>query len=291
MRRPVTVRIIQHRPALGDVAANLAVHRERIAAAAADGVDLVHFCELSLTGYALGDLVDAVALDDGHPQWAEVCRLSEEVDVVAGFVERGRDGYLYNAMGYFHDGAALHVHRKVYLPTYGPFQEGRFFSPGRSLDVFDAPWGRGALLVCEEAWHPAVVHAAAMQGAEVLFAAADAPGRGPMEGGWASQRAWHEILATYARLYAVWIPFASRVGYEEGFVFGGGSAVFAPDGSREAAADFLEPAELTALLDEGALRRARVVNPAHGIERHELLLSALARAGATLPAPSPEEAP
>ena len=283
MRRSIHVRVIQHRPVLGDLEANIADHRARILAAAADGIDVVHFTELSLTGYALGDLVDQVAIDPAHPLWPEVCALSEEVDVVAGFVERGQEGWLYNAAGYFHAGVAVHVHRKVYLPTYGAFDEGRFFAPGDRFDVFEAPWGRAAIAVCEELWHPSAAHAAAMQGAEALFATANAPGRGPVAGGWESHRAWRQILGTYARLYALWIPFASRVGYEEGFVFGGASAVFAPDGSVVAAADFLEPAELTVLLDAAALRRARVANPAHAIERHELLIAALGRATGTSP--------
>lgn len=300
MKRSVTIRVIQHRPVLGDLEANLADHRARIEAAAEDGADLVHFTELSLTGYALGDLMDAVALDPAHPLWPDVLALSEPADVVVGFVERGEDGFLYNSAAYLHAGRALHVHRKVYLPTYGPFQEGRFFAPGRRLEIFDAPWGRAALLICEECWHPAVAHAAVMQGAEVLFATANAPGRGPVDGGWQSHRGWREILATYARVYAVWIPFASRVGFEEGFVYGGASAVFAPDGSLAATADFLEPAELTTVLDDAALRRARVANPAHGIERHELLIAALERArvaagearpsiGAAAPAPASRE--
>lgn len=286
MRRSITVRVIQHRPVLGDLEANLADHRARVRAAGEEGVDVVHFTELSLTGYALGDLADAVALDPAHPLWPEMCALSEDVDVVAGFVERGDNGWLYNAAGYFHAGRPLHVHRKVYLPTYGPFDEGRFFAPGSAIEVFDAPWGRGALVICEEAWHPSVAHGVCMQGAEVLFATANAPGRLPLEGGWASHRAWREILATYARLYAVWVPFASRVGYEEGFVFGGASAVFGPDGGLVAGADFLEPAELTALLGADELRRARVRNPAHGIERNELLVDALERAGAVGPEPA-----
>lgn len=278
MRSSVTVRVVQHRPVLGDLEANLADHRARVEAAAQDGVDVIHFTELSLTGYALGDLIDTVALDPTHPLWPDVCALSDSVDVVLGFVERSAEGWLYNAAGYFHAGRALHIHRKAYLPTYGPFDEGRFFAPGRVLETFAAPWGRGALVVCEECWHPAVAHAAAMQGAEVLFAFANAPGRGPVDGGWESHRAWRRILGTYALLYSVWVPFASRVGYEEGFVFGGGSAVFAPDGTLAAAANFLDPDELTAVLDAGALRRARIANPAHGIERHELLIAALERA-------------
>jgi predicted amidohydrolase len=278
VKRSITIRVVQHRPALADLRANLADHRARVRAAAEDGVDLVLFPELSLTGYALGDLVDAVALDPAHPAWPDVLALSEDVDVALGLVERGDEGYLYNACAYFHRGELLHCHRKTYLPTYGPFDEGRFFAPGRAIETFDAPWGRAALVVCEESWHPAVAHGVVMQGAETLLVISNAPGRNPRDGDWASQRGWRANLAAYARFYAVWIAYANRVGYEEGFVFGGGSAVIAPDGRELLVADPLEPEELTAVLDAAELRRARIANPAHGIERHEMLIEALARA-------------
>jgi predicted amidohydrolase len=289
MRRSVMIRVVQHRPVLGDLRANLVDHRARVRAAAEEGVGLVLFPELSLTGYALGDLVDTVALERDHDLWPEIRALSEEVDVALGYVERGDDGYLYNASAYLHAGEILHRHRKTYLPTYGPFDEGRFFSPGRAIEAFDAPWGRAAIVVCEESWHPAVAHGVVMQGAEVLLVISNAPGRNPIDGDWASQRGWRANLCAYARLYAVWIAYANRVGYEEGFVFGGGSAVIAPDGSELAVADPLEPEELTAKLDAAVLRRARVANPAHGIERHELLIDALARAAR--PEARPEPAP
>jgi predicted amidohydrolase len=278
MRESVIVRVVQHRPVLGDLQANLIDHRARVRAAAGEGVNLVLFPELSLTGYALGDLVDAVALDPGHPLWSDVLALSEDVDVALGYVERGGEGYLYNSSAYLHAGELLHRHRKTYLPTYGPFDEQRFFTPGRAIETFDAPCGRAALVVCEEAWHPAVAHGAVAQGAEVLLVISNAPGRDPEDGDWASQRAWRGILASYARLYAVWVVYANRVGYEEGFIFGGGSAVIAPDGRELAVADPLEPEELTVALDPAELRRARLANPAYGIERHEMLIEALERA-------------
>jgi len=279
MQRSVTIRIIQHRPVLGDLGANLADHRARARAAAEEGVDLVLFPELSLTGYGIGDLVDAVALDPAHPLWPEMLALSEDIDVALGLVERGNEGYLYNSCAYLHRGELLHCHRKTYLPTYGAFDEGRFFSPGRNIETFDAPWGRAALVVCEESWHPAVAHGAAMQGADVLLVISNSPGRNPRDGDWTSQRGWRANLSAYARLYAVWVAYANRVGYEEGFVFGGGSAVIAPDGRELRVADPLEPEELTAVLEAGELRRARIANPAHGIERHEMLIEALGRAG------------
>lgn len=278
MRRSVRLRVVQSAPALGDLDANLAAHAGAVADAAAAGAELVVFPELSLTGYMLADLVDAVALDPAHPRWGDVLALSESVDVVVGFVERGDDGWLRNAAAYLHDGAVLHLHRKVYLPTYGPFDEARFFVPGERLETFDAPWGRAALVVCEETWHPAVAHAAGANGAGTLLVPANPPGRGPVDGGWRSQRAWRGILEAYARLYAVGVVFACRVGWEEGMIFGGGSAVWGPDGELLAEAGFLEPETLDAALDAGACRRARVANPAHGVERPELLIEALERA-------------
>lgn len=278
--RSFPVRVVQDRAVLGDLEANLAAHEAALAAAAADGVEVVLFPELSLTGYALGDLADAVALDERHPAWPRVLALGASVDAVVGFVERGPEGWLHNAAAYLHDGRLLHLHRKVWLPTYGPFDEGRFFVPGARYEVFDAPWGRGALVVCEETWHPAVAHAAVALGARVLFVTSNTPGRGPVDGEWRSQRAWSEILACYARLYAVWVVYANRVGWEEGLVFSGGSAVWAPDGGLVGRAGPLEPATLDAVVDARAFERARVANPAHGIERPELLIDALRRAGA-----------
>ena len=46
-----------------------------------------------------------------------------------------------------------HVHRKVFLPTYGLFDEERFVERGHEIRAFDTPWGRAAMLVCEDAWH------------------------------------------------------------------------------------------------------------------------------------------
>ncbi|HUP20580.1 MAG TPA: nitrilase-related carbon-nitrogen hydrolase [Gemmatimonadota bacterium] len=280
MRRSVALRVVQHAPALGDVEANLADHAARVEAAAVAGAELVLFSELSLTGYALFDLVDVVALDPGHALWPDVLGLSEAVDVVVGYVERGEDGFLYNSAAYLHAGELLHNHRKTYLPTYGPFDEGRFYSPGDRIEAFDAPWGRAALVVCEELWHPSVVHGAVALGATALLATANAPGRGPVEGAWANQGFWREIARVYARLYSVDVALASRVGYEERFLFGGASGIWGPDGEPRALAGPLEEETLDATLDAETWRRSRVANPSHGIERPELLMDALRRAGA-----------
>src|SRR5690348_9329860 len=117
----VTVAVAQCAPALGAVGRNAELHRHWTRRAVDAGAHLVVFPELSLTGYYLRDLVGEVActLDDSH--LSQVARLSTDIDIVAGFVERTADAKLFNSSGYWSRGRLVHVHRKVYLPTYGIF--------------------------------------------------------------------------------------------------------------------------------------------------------------------------
>jgi len=72
-------------------------------------------------------------------------------------VEETEDYRFYNSAVYFEDGEIRHVHRKVYLPTYGLFDEGRYFACGDRLRSFASKFGQSALLICEDMWHPSAV--------------------------------------------------------------------------------------------------------------------------------------
>ena len=72
----------------------------------------------------------------------------------------------------------LHVHRKNFLPTYGLFDEERFVERGHEMRAFDTPWGRAAILVCEDAWHSLSGTVAALDGAQLIFLSSAAPARG-----------------------------------------------------------------------------------------------------------------
>ena len=119
------IAIAQCAPALGAVKRNLEMHREWIAKARAGGARLVVFPELSLTGYYLKDLAADVACAADDPLLEPIAAASLDIDIVAGFVERSLDAKLHIAQGYWSGGALRHVHRKVYLPTYGIFDDGR----------------------------------------------------------------------------------------------------------------------------------------------------------------------
>lgn len=254
-----TLRVTLHQwaPALGDVSAN----RDRLETAVADtDADVVVFPELALTGYCLGHRARelGVALD-GPPPLA----LPEQGPVtVAGLVERGRDHLTYNTAVAARGDAILATHRKVYLPTYGTFDEGRIFAAGRRSvrPVEVAPGWNAGILVCEDFWHPALAYLLALQGADVLLVLAAAPGRGvgDAEGRtFASTESWELIARTTALLHGMYVAVCNRVGVEEGVTFAGGSLVVDPAGKVVARAPEGEEARLDVTLERDRVARAR----------------------------------
>jgi predicted amidohydrolase len=257
---PLRLRIEQHDTALADRPANLA----RIAAAArdaaGDGVRLLVTPELSATGYDLRDRVHALAEPAASADWSG---LAGGPDVVVGTVDRDAAFIPYNAAVHVREGRVVHLHRKVYLPTYGMFDEGRWFGRGRSVRAYDAGAGwRAGLLVCEDLWHPALAWLLATQGIHLLVVQAAAPGRGVMAGGagggrFSSWEAWEHLARAAAIAYGIYVVLANRTGVEGPVCFAGGSLVVGPDGGVLARAADAAADRLTVDLSPGAVAAAR----------------------------------
>jgi predicted amidohydrolase len=254
------LRIEQFAPALCGVDANLARIARAQADAAADGIHLVVTPELSLTGYDVRDAVHTLALPESHmPHPA----LVEGPDVVVGTIERDAAFVPYNAMLHLRGGRVLHRHRKVYLPTYGMFDEGRYFGRGDTARAYDAGGGwRVGMLVCEDLWHPALGWLLAAQGAHLLVVQSAAAGRGSLAGGagggrFASWDAWEHLARAAAIAYGVYVALANRVGVEGPLCFAGGSMIIGPDGAVLARADDLGEDRIDAELSLQAVADAR----------------------------------
>ena len=145
--------LAQVSPRLGDVKANVELHLDVLEKARREKADLVVFPELGLTGYTLKDLVEEVALDPGSdPLFRKITARTRGLAAVVGFVEESpsEKGLFYNSAAFIADGRILHVHRKVYLPTNGMFEEAKFFAQGREFRTFRAPFGRAGLLICRD---------------------------------------------------------------------------------------------------------------------------------------------
>src|SRR4051795_4461876 len=249
----VRVALAQMDCALGDVPEN----RRRVRQAltdAARSADLVVFPELALTGYSLGHVDGDVAhaADD-----AEIAGLAAETGVafVVGIAEAGRL-HTYNSAVYVDGGAVGHVHRKLYLPTYDIWEERKHFTPGGAMRAFDTRFGRMAILICSDAWQPALAALAVQDGARVLIVPANSTVR---RGDIVEQ--WHDITRFYARTLQCYVVFVNRVGVEPGLRFWGGSHVYGPEGELVADAPLDEPAVVTADIDLAAVRRVRRAMP------------------------------
>jgi predicted amidohydrolase len=275
----VTVRIAvaQCAPALGAFQRNVAMHREIVEKARAAGAALVVFPELSLTGYYLKDLANDLALATDDARLGPIAKASERIDVLAGFVERTPDARVHIASGYWSKGRLAHVHRKAYLPTYGIFDDGRYFARGERFDTFASAVGPAGIAICEDMWHMSTPYLYAIRGAQVVFYPSASPGRGVAEGGdlgtAESCRLMDKFYAQYLTMYVV---FASRVGNEDGVAFWGGSEVVAPDGTVVARAPEFDEHLLMAEIDPALAARERARNPLLRDERHELVLRHLA---------------
>lgn len=253
-----TVAVAQIDSRLGDVEANIELHFRAAESAQAAGASLVVFPELSLHGYTLRDLSWDTALDprtDGR--LADLKRLSKDISIVFGFAESAPDHGIYNSAVWMEDGSIGHIHRKMYPPTYGMFEEGRYFSQGRTARAFSSKLGRFGMLICEDAWHVSVPYLLTLDGAEALVVLTASPTRLGAEETLRAIEINHEHQRTYARLLSSYIIFANRIGFEDGVNFWGGSLIVNPFGEMIAKGKNFDSDLITAEIEWEEVKRAR----------------------------------
>src|SRR5882757_3602193 len=250
----VRIAVAQVDCGLGAVAANLSLARELIGWASAQRAELVVFPELSLHGYALGQIGEDRSIPAGDERLAALSELGP--DVLVGFHEDG-GARTYNAAAYLSAGHAVHVHRKLYLPNYLAWEERKHTSPGQAMRAYDTGLGRLATLICNDAWQPVLPWLAAQDGAELLLVPTNsATGLGPDSLDTVDY--WDELLRFTARMQQCWVVFCNRVGTGPGGArFWGGSRVVDPTGAVVASAPLWEPDLLVVDVDVLAARRRR----------------------------------
>ena len=267
--------IVQTKPRKGDLVANFAELRAIFAQLAAEPepYDLVIFPEAALTGYFLEGAVYELSFEANdfaskiYEAWS--AGGGSAVDVAIGFFENAAGTY-YNAAMYVSlapDGPSIvHVHRKMFLPTYGVFDEERFLSRGRRLEAFDTRLGRMAILICEDAWHAIVPTLAAIRGAQVLIIPSASPGRGlaARDGELENIGHWRSLLASYAVEHGVFVLYAGLVGFEGGKGMSGSSMVVDPFGATLATLPAIGAHVLRASIDLSDVEIARASLPLLG---------------------------
>ena len=273
MDRSIHLVVIQFKPRKGDYATNLA--RLNGIFSQIDSLeprpDVAVFAETALTGYFVEGGVRDVALTAGafardlQSQYASAVTTPRPLDVCIGFYEVWNNAF-YNSALYVtlggNEPVIRHVHRKLFLPTYGLFDEERFVDSGFEVRAFDTDWGRAAMLICEDAWHSLTGTVAALDGATVIFIPSASPARGvwrrkdegPVP---ANLKRWERLARDIAEEHGVFVALVNLVGTEGGKTFSGGSIICGPHGDVRAQAALWDETIMTITLDPHDLTRAR----------------------------------
>ncbi len=238
---------------IGEIDANLEQMGDVMRTAAEQDADLTVFPELAVHGYALGQLAESLSIPATDPRLAALA--AGRCDAVVGFHEDG-GVRSYNSAAYLSASGTVHVHRKLYLPTYLAWEERKHSSPGQSLRAFDTDHGRAAILICNDAWQPAIPWLATQDGAELLIVPTNsAANLGPPSLN--TLEYWEALLSYIGRVQQTWVVFVNRVGTEGGGTFWGGSRIVDPHGQVVAQCPLWEPAVITVDIDVPAAKRAR----------------------------------
>ncbi len=279
--QPLRIALAQIAPRLGAFDENLERHRTLLAEALDGGAGLVVFPELGLTGYLLQDLAAEIAIRLDDPRLGALAAETRGLSAVVSFVEESADHRLFIAAALLEDGQISHVHRKLFLPTYGLFDERRFFAAGDVLRAVPSRLGPGiGLAVCEDFWHLSVAQVLALDGAQILINVSSSPGRdlaATNEVGLGTATSWRTLMRTYAQLTTSFVVFVNRVGVEESISFWGGSEVIGPDGAAVFSAPFYDDGLYLVDIDLGEIRRSRIGLPLLRDERPELQVRELDR--------------
>jgi predicted amidohydrolase len=217
---------------------NLEKHLEFIKKSDAD---LVVFPELSMNGYKIKDALLEDAFDK---EFFKNLKFDKDVVIGAALKEGGK---IYNSALYIGDD--IHIHHKKHLPTYGVFEEGRFFFAGNEFNVFDTKFGKTVLLICEDVFSGEAVNFVSSNKPDLVIVISASPARGFDENGLLIEKQWEALLKSMAILSGAYVAFCNRVGFEDGLGFWGGSRVINPKGETEVKASYFDEELVSATLD------------------------------------------
>jgi NAD+ synthase (glutamine-hydrolysing) len=280
--RQLRLGLAQINPTVGDLDGNF----ERVAAwiekARAQGVDVLAFPEMVVTGYPPEDLLLKPSfIERAMERTRDLLPLSRGMTIVVGSVDRDFD--LYNSAAVLHEGQWVGSYRKRYLPNYGVFDENRYFMPGTRNPVFVRGGTVIGVNICEDIWYPGgpVEEQVIRGGAEIVLNLSASP----YHAGKAMAR--RRMLCTRASDNLAVVCYVNLVGGQDEIVYDGASLIVDEQGQVLAEGEmFVEDLVIADLdldsvfnarLHDPRLRKGRALDPGESSPRIEL------------PAPAPAE--
>lgn len=227
------IAIAQINSILGDLDKNIKIHIDYCKNSIDKKADVIVFPELSLTGYSLKELNYAIAFNPYTSTTLKpLLELSKKISIICGFAELSDEFGIYNSSLYLEDGIIKKIHRKIYPPTYGLFEEFRYFSKGKDVSSFETKHIKSGILICEDLWHLSLPYVLAMDNAKIIYTIAASPTRLSTDtDSFKNYEINSEQHRSFARLLSVYLVFVNRVGFEDGINFWGGSEIIDPFGN------------------------------------------------------------
>jgi NAD+ synthase (glutamine-hydrolysing) len=253
--RTFRLALAQCNATVGDFEGNAAKILAGIARAREAHADLVAFPELAIPGYPPEDLLLKPSFIIANQQALQ--KVASEVRgivAVAGFAHL--DGDLYNAAAVMSDGEVRGIYHKHHLPTYGVFDEDRYFRRGSEAPVYTVAGTKVGVCICEDIWYasgPAEWQSSS--GAEVIVNINGSPFRKDVHD------VRRRMLAQRAADHVVALGYVNLLGGQDELVFDGGSLVFDADGNLIASSSPFEEDVLIVDIDVDAVARERLHDP------------------------------
>ena len=273
------VRVIQFSPALGNLEKNVDFHIQQINEAIHDGIQLVIFPELSISGYHLKDIIYDVSLTLDNKIIHQLERLSQKIDILVGAPLEETPGVIHNCALYFSNGSLLHNHRKVQLPNFGMFEEEMIFKAGDTFKTFKIEkFGFTAgILICREILFPINAYLYYLQNVDLLLAISNSPHRGIAESGMTSLKLWERLGDVYAINHHQNYVFVNRCGFEDGIGLGGGSFFAEAGKGIVTKAKYFEDDRFDVEISIESVRKSRIAGNYLRDEKPDVILKELKR--------------
>ena len=257
------VALAQMEPVFGDWNASFLKHKDFIERAIEDKASLIVFPEMSMTGYHLKDLTHELCVRPGYEKLRDIVKQSMQIDVVIGFPEMDENFRCYISSAYCSKGEIIQIHRKIFLPINGMFNDSKNFTAGRELTVFHAEQLNMGLLICRDMWHEEAVTSYVKKDVQCLLIPSNISLRNIDSSGPSIDSFVERMVIGYAEKNAIYVIYVNRVGFEEGICFYGGSMVADPFGKIVTKSPFLEESLLYADVDPLVIERKIRILPLH----------------------------
>jgi NAD+ synthase (glutamine-hydrolysing) len=254
--RSLRLSLSQFNSTVGDIYGNAGRISNEIEKAKKNGVDLIVFPELAITGYPPEDLLLKPSfISENEKALQEVVKVSAGIGVIVGFADKRED--IYNAAAFIYNGKIHGIYHKIYLPNYGVFDEERYFRAGSSYPIFLFNGILIGINICEDIWYPyGPTTIQSVEGnAELIINISSSPyhaGKGVFR---------EKMLATRAVDNNVIIAYVNAVGGQDELVFDGQSLILDEKGEILARGPAFEEESLVYDLSIDPVFRSRLHDP------------------------------